>query len=96
MDQERSLKAELLAEAAASLGIAGKRLEAALAVLAAVDAGEPAPDGMTRSALVDDAARRAWEYVVQRGALGWHDEQAALAVFAVPAEVRRRMGVQRR
>lgn len=84
MDGHDSLQAELVGESAKSLGIAGARLEAALAALA-----EGAGD---RAMLVDEAAVRAWEYVVLRGALGWHDDAAALDAFRVPREVRLRMG----
>jgi hypothetical protein len=88
------LTAEMVGESALSLGRAGARLQRALDALAAHDvvAGDPA----ARAGLVDDAGEAAWGYVVLRGALGWHDDRAALDVYAVPAEVRARMGVIRR
>lgn len=89
-----ALTAEMVGESALSLGRAGAKLQAALDALAAHDAarGEPA----LRLDLLDDAGEAAWGYIVLRGALGWHDDKAALDAYAVPAEVRARMGVRRR
>lgn len=82
------LEAELMAEAAQSLGVAGKRLERALAALAACGADRAA----LRRELLESASSAAYAYVVQREALGFRDTAAALDVYAVPTEVRVRMG----
>lgn len=88
-----ALEYELQAERAASLGRAGARLEAALAALRAHDAGRGGR--RARADLVAEAAERLWYYVVQREALGWYDHDEALALYAVPAELRARMGPRR-
>lgn len=90
-DPNAALTAELVAESAATLGNAGRRLEAALAALAAHGPADRRP----RGELVDAAAYHAWNYVVVRGALGWGDDDRALAAYAVPGEVRARIGVVR-
>lgn len=83
-----ALESELMAEAAASLGRAGTRLERALAALAACPAGE------LRRELLDAAGVAAYGYVVQRESLGMRDSAAALDLYGVPEEVRLRMGRQ--
>lgn len=94
-DGTEGLQAELVGESALSLGRAGARLQAALDALATHDAASGGR-GEVRDALIDDAAERAWEFVVTRGAMGWNDEQVALEAYGVPAEVRLRMGATRR
>lgn len=83
-----ALESELMAEAAASLGRAGTRLERALAALAACDASRRE----LRGELLDAAGAAAYAYIVQREALGMRDSSAALDVYEVPEEVRVRMG----
>lgn len=77
---------EVLAEKAATLGRAGKALEAALAKLR--DA-EPNDD---RAELVQSAADAAHAYLIQREACGIHGLGAPLEDFGVPGEVRARIG----
>jgi hypothetical protein len=89
-DAASALAGELIAESAASLGRAGRRLEDALAALGA----HPRRDHR-RAELVDAAAYYAWSYVCLRGALGWADDDDALRVYAVPPEVRARIGAVR-
>ena len=89
-----ALTAEMVGESALSLGRAGARLQRALDALAAHDAA--GGDAALRQDLVDDAGEAAWGYVVLRGALGWHDDNLALDAYAVPREVRARIGVRRR
>lgn len=79
---------EVLAEKAATLGRAGRVLEAALAALR--DAG---PDD-DRVALVQAAADAAHRYLIQREVCGIHGLGAPLDDFAVPGEVRVRIGAQ--
>ena len=93
-DMNDALTAELVGESAISLGRAGSRLQQALDALAAHDAAGTT-DAAARRELAEEAGEQAWEYVVLRGALGWHDELRALDAYAVPAEVRVRMGVRR-
>ena len=81
---------EILSEKAASLGRAGKALEAALAKLRA---SEPGAD---RDALVQAAADAAHAYLIQREAAGIHGLGVPLEDFGVPGEVRVRIGVRRR
>ena len=82
------LEAELMAEAAHSLGLAGRRLERSLAALAACPPDRP----RLRPVLLEAAAQAAYAYLVQRECLGWRDGDEALDVYAVPGEVRARMG----
>jgi hypothetical protein len=86
------LEYELMAEAAQSLGIAGRRMEDALAALAACPATARVS---ARQALVDAAADAAFGYVVQRESMGFRDTDAALDLYAVPHEVRARLGARR-
>ncbi len=81
---------EILSEKAASLGRAGKALEAALARLKA--AGGDAD----REALVQAAADAAHAYLIQREAAGIHGLGAPLEDFGVPGEVRVRIGARPR
>lgn len=90
-DPQAAVTAELVAESAATLGRHGRRLELALAALAAHQPTDPRP----RGELVDAAAYHAWSYVVVRGALGWGDDDSALRAYEVPGEVRARIGVVR-
>lgn len=79
---------EVLSEKAATLGRAGKALEAALAKLRAAEAG---PD---RDTLVRAAAEAAHIYLIQREVCGIHGLGAPLEDFGVPAEVQVRIGVR--
>lgn len=81
---------EVLSEKAATLGRAGKALEAALARLSAAEAG---PD---RDALVQAAADAAHIYLIQREVCGIHGLGAPLEDFGVPGEVRVRIGASPR
>ena len=83
------IEKELQGERAASLGRAGKRVEEALAALAA--AGSP-PDGE----LVDEAATAVWYYLIVRESLRMFDHKAALAIYGVPSFVLARVGVVKR
>ncbi len=94
-DRTDALTAELVGESALTLGRAGARLQGALDALAAHDAAGVA-NAEARALLVDAAGEQAWYFVVLRGAMGWNDEQEALDAYAVPMEVRLRMGVRRR
>ena len=86
---------EIAQEKAAALGRMGRRLEAALAALAAFDAAatDAGPGGTgDRPALVAEAAEALWMLAVQREAVGLCSFSALLRDYAVPAEVADRMG----
>lgn len=89
-DAMASIESAIVAEKAASLGHAGHQLEKALAKLAAVQ------DGEDREALIDAAAERAFAYFTQRELCGLRDAEQAMKDFAVPKEVRLRIGAVRR
>lgn len=79
---------EVLAEKAATLGRAGKALEAALAKLRTAEPGED------RDTLVQAAADAAHVYLIQREVCGIHGLGVPLEDFGVPGEVRVRIGVR--
>lgn len=85
------IEAELLGEAAQSLGLAGKKMEEALAALAACPA-DARPS--LRRLLLDAAADATFSYVVVRESLGWRDTDAALDLYGVPMDVRARLGAR--
>ena len=78
-----ALELELVAERAAALGEAGRKLEAALAELAL---------GETEDRL-DDAATATWHYIILRESLHMFDHKAALEIYGVPGAVLARVGV---
>jgi hypothetical protein len=82
----RALEVEILQEKAAALGRLGRALEDALEELRLADRDAP-----SRPALVDEAARVLWEFVVHREACRMSTDDA-LEVYKVPGEVRARMG----
>ncbi len=79
---------ELLEEQAQSLGRAGRKVEAALAELAAHEGG----DG--RAALVKAAASAVWGFLVQREVMGLRDRNAVVAQYGIPREVMVRIGAR--
>jgi hypothetical protein len=94
-----ALDYEIAREKASALGRLGRRLEAALAALAAFDA-QADEDGIgsserreRRDALVAAAGEVLWSFIVQREACGLRDSARALRDYGVPAEVRLRMGI---
>jgi len=80
-----SIEAVIVAEKAASLGIAGRRLERALNMLREAD-------GAKREALLDEAAELTWNFLTQREVIGLRDREQVIAEFAIPAEVLARVG----
>lgn len=83
------LETELMIEKGASLGRAGRAVEAAIADLAAIDAGtSKAP----RQEAVDIAAALVWELLVQQEACGIRDQNMTYREYKVPADVRARVG----
>ena len=96
-DLTAALDHEIAQEKASTLGRLGRQLEGALGALAAFDMG--CGDPMTlaecdaREALVAEAGRVLWYFIVQREACGLRDAARAMREYAVPAEVRIRMGM---
>jgi hypothetical protein len=95
------LEYEFAREQAYNLGRMGRKLEAALAALAAFDAEQPggkAPVGKARThraALVAAAGTALWHFVIQREACGLRDSRQIVRDYRVPAEVIARMGIVR-
>jgi hypothetical protein len=81
---------EILEEKAASLTRAGRRVEAALAAVAAHDRGET-PDA-NRSELLDEAARTVWALLIQRELCGFRDETWVVRQYEIPQAVMARVG----
>jgi hypothetical protein len=94
-----ALDYEIAREKASALGRLGRRLEAALAALAAFDAqADEQVIGSSerrdqRAALVAAAGEVLWSFIVQREACGLRDSVRAMRDYGVPAEVRLRMGI---
>ena len=94
-----ALDYEIAREKASALGRLGRRLETALAALAAFDAQtdedaqSPAMRRERRDALVAAAGEVLWCFIVQREACGLRDSTRAMRDYGVPAEVRLRMGI---
>jgi hypothetical protein len=82
------LRYELLEEQAASLGRAGRKLEAALATLRQHEGEEG------RAAVLKAAADAAWCFFVQREVLGLRDRAAIVAQYDIPREVLARIGAR--
>jgi hypothetical protein len=88
-----ALEYEIAREQAVSLGRLGRRFEAALAALQAFDASVARAHGGARQALLDEAGTLLWHFIVQREACGLRDGARVMQDYAVPNEVRARMGV---
>lgn len=87
VDQLAAVEAELQSERAYALGLAGKKIEAAMADLAM------APDDEQR---LDDAGTAVWHFLIMRESLHMFDHKEALEVYNVPGRVLARVGVIRR
>jgi Family of unknown function (DUF6665) len=98
-DPTAAIDYEIAREKASALGRLGRRLEAALAALAAFDAQVdeevigPSERRERRAALVAEAGEVLWSFIVQREACGLRDSNRAMRDYGVPAEVRLRMGI---
>jgi uncharacterized protein DUF6665 len=84
------LEDEMAQEKASALGRLGRRLEGALAALAACP--REGPDRETRHKLVEQAGYALWLFVVQREACGLNDSARMIRQYGVPKEVYARMG----
>lgn len=89
----------LAGEAAASLGISGRKLKKALDALRQYDTDAAAltrpPDEAARQRLVMEAAEAYWGYVVQREQFGLVDAEYIATEYAVPDDVKLAMGPKR-
>jgi hypothetical protein len=85
------LQDELVEEKASALGRLGRRLEAALAALAA-SPREPGSDPEIRKQLVKQAGYALWMFVVQRESCGLRDTTHLMRQYGVPKEVLAHMG----
>src|SRR5271167_4538854 len=86
-----ALEHEIAQEKASALGRLGRRLEAALAALAACPR-TATPDRKIRDRLVEQAGYALWLFVVQREACGLNDSTHMMRDYGVPNEVYARMG----
>ena len=83
------LEAEILAEKAAGLSRTGRKVEAALAALAAIDR-----DAAGRDAALRAAADAVYSYFIQRELCGFGDHRSAIELYAIPREVLARVGAR--
>ena len=86
-----TLEYEIAQEKASALGRLGRRLEGALAALAACPRTANS-DRKIRDSLVKQAGYALWLFVVQREACGLNDSAQVLRDYGVPNEVYARMG----
>lgn len=85
------LKTEIAGESAASLGLHGRQVEAAMVALRAFDAaGQGTPD--ERVALLRRAAKAVWHYFVQRELCGMRDHRWVINDYGITNEVMARLG----
>jgi len=91
------LEYEILEEQAATIGRLARELRAALDALDTFDRRATTADRRDpqRLHLVDAAASALWNFVVQRECSGFRWTEQVLEDFAVPAEVRGKMGAIR-
>jgi hypothetical protein len=89
------LEYEILEEQAATIGRLARDLRAALDALAAFDEATADRLDPKRAPLVDAAAYALWNFVVQRDCSGLRFTEQILEDYAVPSEVRAKMGAVR-
>jgi hypothetical protein len=85
------LQDELVEEKASALGRLGRRLEAALAALAACPKSADS-DPEIRKQLVKQAGYALWLFVVQRESCGLRDTTRMMRQYGVPKELLAHMG----
>ena len=86
-----TLECEIAQEKASALGRLGRRLEGALAALAACPRTATS-DRKIGDSLVEQAGYALWLFVVQREACGLNDSAQIMRNYGVPKEVYARMG----
>jgi hypothetical protein len=82
-----AIQAEIEGEKAASMGIAGSRVEAALVALAKAD-------DEARPAALKAAADAVWGLFIQRELVGQTDHKPLIAHYGIPKEVLARLGAR--
>ena len=87
-----ALDYEIAQEIASTLGRLGRQLEHALGELAAFDA-KPEAGSTGRGALVAQARKALWNFVVQREACGLRDARQVITDYRVPPEVQQAVAV---
>jgi hypothetical protein len=85
-----TLEYEIAQERASALGRLGRRLEAALAALAACPPATS--ERAIRDRLVEEAGGALWLFIVQRESCGLNDSTHVMQDYGVPNEVYARMG----
>jgi hypothetical protein len=85
---EAVLRYELMEEQAASLGRMGRKVEQALAALAAHEGAEG------RAELLKAASDAVWCFLVQREVMGLRDRARIVAEYGIPREVLNRIGAR--
>ncbi|WP_192359564.1 DUF6665 family protein [Mesorhizobium mediterraneum] len=92
-----ALDYEILAEKAQTLGLLGRQLEQSLEQLRRFDAlttGENRAE--QRATLLNEAAYRAWAFMVHRELCGVRNWDEAVKDYSIPGDVLSRMGAFRR
>jgi hypothetical protein len=93
---DNAIDSLLAGEAAASLGISGRKLKKTLDALRQYDADVAAltrqPDESARKSLVMEAAEAYWGYVVQREQFGLMDSEYIATEYSIPEDVKLAMG----
>lgn len=84
---DAGLQTELMAEKAASLGRAGRRVEKTLATLRDASADD-------RAAALRDAADAVRSLFVQREICGQRDQKPVIEIYDIPKEVLLRLGAR--
>ena len=89
---------ELAQQKAQTLGNLGQQVEQALTKLRAFDAqvGSSEEDQSRRACLLDEAADRAWTFMIQRELCGLRHWEVVVRDYGIPREVLNRMGRSRR
>jgi len=91
------LDGEIMAEIATSIGHCGRAFETALAGLRAYDETHGlAADETVRTALVQEAADRAWALFIQYELAGLSTQKQLVKRYGIPGEVLVRVGIRRR
>jgi len=87
------LEYELASERAEALGRQGRKMETALAKLAAWSADN---DGNDRQALLDDASDAVWALFIQREICGLRNNGDVIRRYQIPTEILARLGASRK
>jgi hypothetical protein len=92
---QAALEAEVMQEKASTLSRAARRLEKALAALAAWDARPGQAWEREHEGLLAEAAEALWYLIIQRELMGLGGEERVCRDYRVPRAVRARLGVRK-